>query len=111
MKDITNTEEFIKEYAEHSRLSQKDVQYMLKTLGTFFEEVIENQCTIKTSVFELSYKEIKGRETKLFGKLPPSREVSLKLANKYRMKQKEQNKVYRSLLEKTETEETLTKLE
>lgn len=109
MRDMTTTAEFIKEFSEHSRMTQKDVHYFLNSLGSFFEQAIENQVTIKTSIFELFYSDMKGRETKMFGKLPPTRKARIRLANKYRANQKVQNRVYRTILEKSE-EEDLTDL-
>ncbi len=111
MRDMPYTEDFVKEFAEHSRMTQKDVLYMLQSLGSFFELAIENQCSIKTSVFELYFSDMKSRETKLFGKLPPTRKAKMRLAHKYRRGQSVQSKIYRPVLEKTEAENTLTELE
>jgi hypothetical protein len=111
MRDMTTTAEFIKEFSEHSRMTQRDVHYFLNSLGSFFDKAIENQVTIKNSVFELFYSDMKSRETRMFGKLPPTRKARIRLANKYRMNQKAQNRVYRTILEKSEAEEGLTDLE
>jgi len=111
MRDMPYTEDFVREFAEHSRMTQKDVLYVLQSLGSFFELAIENQCSIKTAVFELYYSNMKSRDTKLFGKLPPTRKAKIRLANKYRRNQSSQSKIYKDILEKTEEEETLTEYE
>lgn len=110
---IGNTEEFLVAFAEHARLSQKDVRYLWQKLGSFIDESIELQRPFKTNLIELYFTEMKSRETKLFGQLPPSRKVKIRLANKYRMAQKSQNKVMKTVLEKTENEDyqTLTDME
>lgn len=113
MTDITNTEEFIIAFAEHARMSQKDVRYIWQQLGSFIDESIELQRPFKTNLIELYFSNMKSRKTKLFGDLPPSRKVKVRLANKYRMAQKGQNKVMKTVLEKSEIEDaqTLTDLE
>lgn len=102
---IENTEEFIREFAEFSRIAQKDVRYFLQQLGGFIDESIEQQRPIKTNLFILSFKDVKSRKTKMFGELPPTRKVSFRLANKYRMSQKIANKIYKPVLEKMEKED------
>ncbi len=113
MTEISNTEEFIVAFAEHARMSQKDVRYIWQQLGSFIDESIELQRPFKTNLIELYFSNMKSRKTKLFGDLPPSRKVKVRLANKYRMAQKGQNKVMKSVLEKSEIEDaqTLTELE
>ncbi len=113
MADITSTEEFIIAFAEHARMSQKDVRYVWQQLGSFIDESIELQRPFKTNLIELYFSNMKSRKTKLFGDLPPSRKVKVRLANKYRMAQKGQNKIMKTVLEKSEIEDaqTLTDLE
>lgn len=113
MKNMFSTDEFVREFSEFSRMNQKDIRYMLKSLGSFIEVCIEEQVSFKTNVVELYYSSMKSRKTKLFGELPPSRKVKVRLANKYRMAQKGQNKVMKTVLEKTEIENSqpLTDLE
>jgi hypothetical protein len=108
MRDISNTDDFIKEFSNFSRMTQTDVRYFLQSFGAFIDTCIEEQVPFKTNVLELYFSTMKGRNTKLFGKLPPTRKAKLRLANKYRMGQKAQNKVYRNILEKTEDENDLT---
>lgn len=112
MTDISNTEEFIIAFAEHARMSQKDVRYIWQQLGSFIDESIELQRPFKTNLIELYFSNMKSRKTKLFGDLPPSRKVKVRLANKYRVAQKGQNKVMKTILEKSEAENSpLTDLE
>jgi len=111
MKDMVYMEDFVKEFAEYSRMSQKDISYLFKSLDSFMKVAIENQCSIRTPIFELYYSDMKGRDTKLFGKLPPTRKAKLRLANKHRRGQSSQSKIYRTVLEKTEVDETLTDYE
>jgi UDP-2,3-diacylglucosamine pyrophosphatase LpxH len=111
MRDMVLTDEFVKEFSEHSRMTQKDVRYFLQSLGSFIDLCIDEQVSFKTNVFELYYSEMKSRETKMFGKLPPTRKARARLANKYRNNQKSQSKIYRTVLEKTEAEQTLTEFE
>ena len=113
MAEISNTAQFIVAFAEHARMSQKDVRYVWQQLGSFIDESIELQRPFKTNLIELYFSNMKSRKTKLFGELPPSRKVKVRLANKYRMAQKGQNKVMKTVLEKTEIENSqpLTDLE
>ncbi len=113
MAEISNTEEFIIAFAEHARMSQKDVRYIWQQLGSFIDESIELQRPFKTNLIELYFSNMKSRKTKLFGDLPPSRKVKVRLANKYRMAQKGQNKIMKTVLEKSEIEDaqTLTEYE
>lgn len=101
---IENTEEFIREFSNFARIGQKDTRYFLQKLGSFIEDSIENQREFKTNLFILEFNDVKSRKTKMFGELPPTRKISFRLANKYKMRQKTVNKVYRSVLEKMEEE-------
>lgn len=104
MADINNTEEFIKEFSEFSRITQKDIRYFLQQLGNFIDDSIENQRPFRTNLFILSFKDVKSRNTKMFGELPPTRKISFRLANKYKILQKSANRVYRPVLENIEKE-------
>lgn len=93
---MLNTKQFARCFSENSRLTQKDILAFMGELNGFIELAIDSQAEIHTSLFELYYSDMKERTTVKIGKnsdgervtLPKTRKARLRLANKFRVRQK-----------------------
>jgi nucleoid DNA-binding protein len=103
-KKLTTQDEFLSEYSKFSGYTKTSIKTFVDSFGIFIEYCIENNIEWKYPSFvELYFSNIPERETTKVGTnerivLPPVRKAKLRLSNKLRKKQKEQNRVIEPIL-------------
>lgn len=105
MENINTKMEFIKAFSKFSGVTQKDTDFFITKMSEFIEQAVEEQVSIKINgLFEIYYSRMKSRDTVKVGSkekitLPATRKARMRLAQKFRLNQKAQNRIYRKVLE------------
>ena len=112
MTKLTTQDEFLTVYSEQTGYTKSSIKNFMDSFGAFIEYCIENNVEWKYgNVMEFYFSQMKGRNTVKVGtkderiNLPPVLKAKIRLANKHRKKQKEQNRFLKDILVESEAQE------